>query len=903
MKYFSVLIAIVLFCSKLSAQELKWSPKDVIESETASSFQFSPDGKSIVWVKRIPNKEKDTFISKLFLTRLDMKEKEEFVNVQMTYGEDSESSPFFSKDGKLIYFMSSREKENTLWALNTAGGEAKEVVTFEESVSNLKWKNDETLLFLAEEGKLLKELEAKEKKDNVIAVEDTVLFKPVRIFEYSLKDETIKRVSTNNKQIGDFSVSKDGKWLVSTQIMSPHYNTDGKPKPTYHLYNLENGIVNEILSGKYQTPGSFEFSKDGKKLYFTAITSGNPEWEGAGISELYVMNVSDRSISKVDINNDWGIGYGGFKVFDDGVLVNIAKGVLNPIAYVEQNKKGKWTQKELNFGEKSGRVFISEISEDEKQLVFTYSTASTPRQYGLASVNLKKKAFFTKEETLFKLNGHLDKLPKAKTEIITWTGALGETVEGILYYPINYTEGRAYPLAVTPHGGPAAADIDSWSDRWSYFPHLLAEKGIFTFKPNYHGSSNYGQKFVESIKHGNYYELEIEDILTGIDYLESKGLITKDSMAALGWSNGAILSTMLSVRYPELFKLIASGAGDINWTSDFGTCSFGVTFDQSYFGGAPWDDKNGKTYNEIYITKSPLFELEKVKTPTLIFHGSEDRAVPRDQGWEYYRALQQTNNTPVRFLWFPGQPHGLGKLTHQYRKMEEEILWIDTYLFGKPSTKNPAIKKDSPLAVLKESLKIKKHDLLIGDFQNEVLIPEVVLLGKDSISVGKFEVTNAQYAQFKTNHTFSALQSNFPVTGVSHSDAMAYTKWLSEKTGKTYRLPNAKEAEKWNEKAVKSAKKENTLNYLAGYDLTIDDAKKLQTDLETLKTNVIKEVGSFEAIKMNKSDIYDLVGNVREMTLDSSKVYGFGALDFADLSNPIYFGGDSFTGFRVVLEK
>ncbi|NCQ11561.1 MAG: formylglycine-generating enzyme family protein, partial [Bacteroidetes bacterium] len=212
------------------------------------------------------------------------------------------------------------------------------------------------------------------------------------------------------------------------------------------------------------------------------------------------------------------------------------------------------------------------------------------------------------------------------------------------------------------------------------------------------------------------------------------------------------------------------------------------------------------------------------------------------------------------------------------------------------------IKKDSPLAVLKELLKIKRHDLLIGDFQNEVLIPEVVLLGKDSISVGKFEVTNAQFAQFKTNHTYSALHSNFPVTSVSHSDAMAYTQWLSEKTGKSFRLPNVKEAEKWNEKAVKSAKKENTLNYLAGYDLTLDDAKKLQSDLETLKMNVVKEVGSFDALKMNKSDIYDLAGNVREMTLDTIKVYGFGALDFADLSNPIYFGGDLFTGFRVVLE-
>ena len=74
-------------------------------------------------------------------------------------------------------------------------------------------------------------------------------------------------------------------------------------------------------------------------------------------------------------------------------------------------------------------------------------------------------------------------------------------------------------------------------------------------------------------------------------------------MGTMGWSNGAIITTMLTVRYPDMFKVAAPGAGDVNWTSDYGTCRFGVSFDQTYFGGAPWDDTDGKFYNENYIIK------------------------------------------------------------------------------------------------------------------------------------------------------------------------------------------------------------------------------------------------------------------------------------------------------------
>jgi hypothetical protein len=369
-------------------------------------------------------------------------------------------------------------------------------------------------------------------------------------------------------------------------------------------------------------------------------------------------------------------------------------------------------------------------------------------------------------------------------------------------------------------------------------------------------------------------------------------MVDPDRLGTMGWSNGGILTIGLSV-WTDRFKVAGVGAADVNWTSDYGNCSFGVSFDNYYFKGTPWDEL------EHYIKKSPLFHLKNMKVPTIIFHGSEDTSVPYEQGWEYYRALQVLGLAPVRFISFPGEPHGLRLLTHQKRKVEEELAWFDRYFFKTESARNEALKKGSPLDIQIKKLAFARSGGNYGVAIKGTLVPETVI--SDGTNIGRFEVTRAQWAAFDGSLKYEAGTGDYPATGMSFAQAQKYVQWLNGRTGQKYRLPTAAEAEKLSGKGGA----DNTLDWWAGYGLNPEDARLVLDKIKTLKraAPLLLPVDKFDPV--GDEMLYGLGGNASEWAVDdkgNGRAVGACAVTPKDPQAKKSSPPAAYTGIRVIKE-
>jgi dipeptidyl aminopeptidase/acylaminoacyl peptidase len=650
-----------------------WTVDEVISSEAAYDFRISPDCRWAVWQKMVTLKDKNKFVGNLFLSNLTNGQE-----TQLTRGDDGSNSAKWSPDGKLIAFMSSRlnpkakaddKDKNQIWLMNPFGGEPWPLTSGDRAVSLFDWMDTNHIIYTAQEEPSAYERTNKDNQDGTKVVEDDEHEPPVRLFKVALDSAAVTPLTTNTDRIQNFWVSPDGVHLVTAHARTSRSTYDQSEKAAIFLTNLKTGERKEIFAApQFHMMWPVSWQHDSQGFYAANERTSKPKYSYPAIFDLYHYSLATDKIEKVDLDWDRGLLTADLQVTDTGFVTLLADGVRPRLARYSRN--GDQWRRQWITGAHVTNLFYPQLGNDDKTIVYNYSSPSRPDQWYQATLGEDK---IESPAQLTRLNTAFQAKKTANSEIVHWSGACGETVEGLLDYPLDYQPGRKYPLVVEIHGGPAWQFEDQWWDWPIYNNNLVNARGAFIFRPNYHGSTGYGLKWVES-NIGRFGELEVEDINKGVDYLIQRGLVDPDKLAVMGWSNGGTLTACVTVA-ANRYKAAIAGDGPIEWVDYCAKSDVGGWFGGSYFGTtSPTDAAPLKRF-------SPFYQLNKVTTPTLILFGDEDERVPVDQGWMYYRALQQSGKAPVRLILFPGEGHGPAKPSYVKRALEEELAWFDKYLF------------------------------------------------------------------------------------------------------------------------------------------------------------------------------------------------------------------------------
>ncbi len=314
-----------------------------------------------------------------------------------------------------------------------------------------------------------------------------------------------------------------------------------------------------------------------------------------------------------------------------------------------------------------GDVVIGSFDFDAKgkKMVANLETTSTANDLYLIKGEKKRRQ-------LTHANPQVDTWILPQIQHVSWTGADGDLCYGILELPPGYQkEDGPLPTIIELHGGPTSSS--KYRLRlWIYGRALMASKGYALLSPNYHGSTGYGDEFLEKLI-GRENEIEVTDIAMGTRWLIDQGIADSAHVGVMGWSNGGYLTNCMIVAVPDMFAAASSGAGILDMTIQWGTEDTpGHVI--NYIQGLPWEQP------EHYQKSSPLYHLDRVKTPTLIHVGGNDPRVPPAHSKALYRGLKHYLHVPCELIVYPGEPHGLTTHENRLAKITWDLAWFEKYL-------------------------------------------------------------------------------------------------------------------------------------------------------------------------------------------------------------------------------
>ncbi len=640
---------------------------DLFGLTIAADPQISPDGKTIVYVRRTGDVMTDTMQSSLWLI--------DVANGRQTPFATDGSSPRWSPDGARIAYAARDNEGSQLFVRWIGGAQSARVTSFPGDPQALAWSADGTKLAY------------------------------------------IATVAGEGTKLGTQPPKPEGaKWAEPLTIIDRvNYRNDGPGyvKPGYdHLFvvGADGGAARQLTYGKFDDGGPLSWTPDGRSIVFAAIrgpaadhqvmnsdviavdaTSGTMRTltmrdgpdaqprvspDGAKIAwlgfddkrrsyentQLYVGDSGaaaprsltatlDRAIEDAVWSAD---GRSLYASYDDHGQRRVARiGVDGRVTSLIDNVAGGGLDRPYTGGEFS-------VSKGGT-IAYTGGDASAPADVWVLAGG--------KPRRLTTLNAVLTgSKALAQVRKIAVTAPDGRPIDAWLATPPGRVAGQRVPLILEIHGGPNAA----YGPGFATDMQLYAAAGYAVLWTNPRGSTSYGAEFANLIDK-TYPAADYDDLIASVDAAIKDGTADPDNLFVTGGSGGGLLTAWI-VGKTDRFKAAATQKPVINWISEALTMDNTLFTSRYWFTKLPWEDPMS------YWNRSPLSLVGNVKTPTLVVVGGDDYRTPVSESEQYYAALQ-IRGVPTALVKVPGASHGglAARPSQSAAKASAIIAWFDRY--------------------------------------------------------------------------------------------------------------------------------------------------------------------------------------------------------------------------------
>ncbi len=659
--YVAAFLTVVLSVAATSAAYAQsprlLSPEAFHNMVAVSDPQISPDAKSIAYVRSRGDWKHDRYDTELMLVPVSGGTPR-----VLTRGRFHVHSPRWSPDGsRLAYLASTEEKKpSQIYVLPMNGGDSQQITDAKEGVTSLAWRpRGDALAYVAEDEPADKKalehhLDAVIITDNDYLTEKAPL--PAHLWLVGADGAHAKRLNS-----GTWSVVGNSEPVWSPDGARIYYQR--QPDPVFAHFVEQTTYVHDMTSGREtqlstSVTSSPKISHDGGTIALSIPRHGSWYLQHDAVVRSLATGADVFDTRSVDRNAHWF----AFMPGDKTLALAVADGVRNTLWMVPQaGTPAKLDLGVVDFapgasvGNDGSIAFIGQRRDRLSEVYYLAPGAHEPKQ-------------LTNENTW------LETYRVGNSVEVRWPIDNGMMADGVLTYPVGYTAGRKYPLVLDVHGGPVeTATWDMAGLEGAELAQILAAKGYLVFRPNYRGSDNNGDAFLQAIV-GDVASGPGKDNLAGVEALRKMGIVDESRIFVSGWSGGGLQTSWL-IGHAHFWRAAVSGAAVDDWYQQALLADINENFAATFFGGTLPFTPQGRAQ---YRAESPLTYVDSVRTPTLILSDTRDPRVPVSQAYTFYHALRD-RGVPVQFTAFPRYGHFPTDPVGREQVYKAWIGWIERW--------------------------------------------------------------------------------------------------------------------------------------------------------------------------------------------------------------------------------